>query len=97
MTYDMIIGTDLMHEIGMDIIFSKTAMVWDNASVPMQSVDKLDDSWIDSFEQELMFAHDPVTTDVERIQSIIDAKYTKADLKALTEECKIINTDQKEQ
>jgi glutamyl/glutaminyl-tRNA synthetase len=40
----MIIGRDLMHEIGMDIIFSKTEMVWDNASVPMQSVEKLDDS-----------------------------------------------------
>jgi hypothetical protein len=72
-------------------------MVWDNASLPMQSVEKLDDGLIDSFEQELMFAHDPVTTNAERIQSIIDAKYTKADLRALTEECKIIDKDEKKQ
>jgi hypothetical protein len=44
-----------------------------------------------------MFAHNPVTTDAERIQGIIDAKYTKADLEAITKECKIINTDEKEQ
>ena len=72
--YDMIIGRDMLHELGIDILFSKAGMVWDNASVPMQSVDKLRADWIDSFEQELLFAHDPVTTDAERIQNIVDFK-----------------------
>ncbi len=89
--YDMIIGRDLMHEIGMDILFSSAEMVWDNASVPMQSADKLNVNWINEFEQELLFAHDPVTTDADRIQSIIDAKYTKADLAAIAEECSILS------
>jgi hypothetical protein len=62
----MIIGRDLLHEIGMDILFSKAEMIWDNASVPMQSVDKLSVDWVDQFEQELLFAHDPITTDAER-------------------------------
>jgi len=86
--YDMIIGRDLMHEIGMDILFSKAEMVWDNASVPMQSFDKLDSEYIDMFEDEIFFAHDPSTTDAERIQNIIDAKYTKADLKTISSKCK---------
>lgn len=89
--YDMIIGRDLMHELGMDILFSTAEMVWDNASVPMQSTDKLDVDWIDSFEQELLFAHDPLTTDAERIQNIVDAKYSQADLTALTKECTLLN------
>ena len=45
--YDMIIGRDLMQEIGLDILISKQEMVWDNASVPMQSIDKVRTSkWI---------------------------------------------------
>ena len=38
--YDLIIGRDLMHMIGLDIYFSTAEMIWDNASIPMQSVDK---------------------------------------------------------
>ena len=86
-SYDMIVGRDLMPEIGLDILFSTQEIVWDNASVPMQSIDKLSDYKIDQFELELMFAHDPVTTDAERIQNITDAKYSKADLQEVSSEC----------
>ena len=95
--YDMIIGRDLMHEIGLDILFSKSEMIWDNASVPMQSVDKLSDYYIDKFELELMFAHDPVTTDAERIQNIIDKKYSKADLEKVSTECSTLNPSEQKQ
>jgi hypothetical protein len=61
--YDLIIGRDLMHEIGIDICFSTAEMIWDNASIPMQSVDKS----TKEFEQELLFSQDPATTDAERI------------------------------
>ena len=47
--YDLIIGRDLMHEIGLDICFSTAEIIWDNASIPMQSVDKS----TEEFEQEL--------------------------------------------
>jgi hypothetical protein len=39
-SYDLIIGRDLMHEIGIDICFSAAEVRWDNASIPMQPVDK---------------------------------------------------------
>ncbi len=85
--YDLIIGRDLMHEIGLDILFSKEKMVWDNASVSMQHSSFLDeDRWVDLLENELMQSHDPITTDAERIQQIIDAKYSKADLDQLVKE-----------
>ena len=92
--YDMIIGRDLMHEVGIDILFSKAEIVWDNASVPMQSSDKMDKELVDTFEQELMFAHDPVTTDAERIQSLVDAKYCPADLQAIAQECSLLNSEE---
>ena len=94
--YDMIIGRDLMHEIGMDIIFSKAEMVWDNASISMQSYDKLHEEFVDSFEQELMFAHDPTTTDAERIQNIVESKYCPADLRTIAEECNLLTSEEKE-
>ena len=46
----------------------------------MQSIDKLDKTYIDEFEQEVMLTQDPVTTEAERIQRIVEAKYSKADL-----------------
>jgi hypothetical protein len=64
-SYNLIIGRDLMHEIGIDICFSAAEVRWDNASIPMQPVDKS----IEEFEQELLFAQDPLTTDAERIQN----------------------------
>ena len=36
--------------------------------------------WVDLLEKELMFIHDPLTTKADRIQQIIDSKYSKANL-----------------
>ena len=94
--YDLIIGRDLMHELGIDICFSRAEMIWDNASIPMQEVDKLSEQFLEQFEQELLFAHDPVTTDAERIQNIVESKYCPADLRTLTSECKLLNKSEQE-
>ena len=85
-TYDMIIGRDLMEAIGMDLLFSENLMKWDNATVPMK-----DPSWFKDFNQdpslnELHSMHDPVTTEVERIQGILDIKYAPADLDKIVQE-----------
>jgi hypothetical protein len=43
---------------------------------------------VDALEQEILYAHDPDTTDAERIQGIIESKYTPGDLpKIAVEEC----------
>ena len=79
--YNMIIGRELLHIFGIDLVFSKGEMSWDNATVPMQSIDiLLKESSIDQLKDEIFFSHDTETTDVERIQDIIDIKYALADL-----------------
>ena len=93
--YDMIIGRDLMEELGIDLKFSTGEIIWDNASIPMRDVSVLEDAQIDNFEHEIFFSEDPVTTDAERIQSLIDAKYTEADLQAEVE--KLPNLTKKQQ
>ena len=43
--------------------------------------DKLHETYLDKFEQEILLSEDPITTDAERIQKrIVEAKYSKADL-----------------
>jgi len=82
----MIIGRDLMDAIGMDLLFSENLMRWDNATVPMR-----DSSIFDAPSQnpysELLSMHDPITTEAERIQRILDIKYASADLNKIVQEC----------
>ena len=39
--YDMIMGTDLLQEIGLGLDFSTCMITWDNATVPMRDQDLL--------------------------------------------------------
>jgi hypothetical protein len=94
--YDMIIGRDLMIELGIDICFSTAEIKWDNASIPMVSVDQLRDASIDGFEKEILYSQDPDATDAERIQNIVESKYCPADLRKVVNECTILDDKQKE-
>ena len=51
--YDMIIGRDLLQELGIDLIFSQGKMVWDNASVPMRDPQHLQDTHVEALEDEI--------------------------------------------
>jgi hypothetical protein len=77
-----------MHEIGIDICFS----AWENASIPMQPVDKS----TEQFEQESLFTRDPLTTDAERIQNIVESKYCPADLNKIVAGFSLLSTNQQE-
>jgi hypothetical protein len=91
-TYDLVLGRELMHEIGIDICFSAAEVRWDNASIPMKSVDKS----TQEFEQELLFTQDPLITDAERIQKIVETKCSPADLNKIVTECNLLNPNQQE-
>ncbi len=77
-TYDAIIGKDLMEALGMGLLFRDNVMKWDNTTVHMR-----DSSWFNevsknAYTNELHSMHDPVTTEVERIQGILDIKNAPA-------------------
>jgi hypothetical protein len=55
----------------------------------MQPVDKS----TEEFEQELLFAQDPLATDAERVQNIVESKYCPADLNKIAAECHLLNAD----
>ena len=51
-----------MHEIGINILFKDAVLEWDGATIPMQSRDKLDKTYLDEFGQEILFSEEPITT-----------------------------------
>jgi hypothetical protein len=94
--YDMIMGRDLLNDIGLDLLFSTGMMVWDNASVPMRDPEWLHDDRINEFKQEVFSMYDPPTTEAERIQKILDGKYCPADLTAIAEESTHLDEDEQQ-
>ena len=76
-----------MLKIGIDICISTAEIKCDGATLPMQSVEKFNKKIVNKFENELLFAHDPVTTDAEKIQNIIENKYCPADLNSIVKNC----------
>src|ERR1043165_8580981 len=71
----------------MNFLFSTNKMEWDNASTLMLDPDLFDQDNLDEIAREMLYMHDPNTTEAERIQEILDAKYCKADLAKLVQEC----------
>jgi hypothetical protein len=47
----------------------------------MRSVEEISEANIEQFTKEILYLHDPSTTEAERIQQILDNKYTPANLK----------------
>ena len=84
-----------MEELGMDIMFSSGTITWDNATVSMKDPGRFNSDEVDHLEQEILFIHDPETTEVERIQQTLDAKYAPADLPAEVEKCKDLTKQEK--
>src|SRR5688500_9052128 len=92
----MIIGRDLISELGMTFRFNDHLMEWDNATTPMLDPGMFNDEHVDQLEHEILFMHDPDTTEAERIQAILDAKYCPADLEKITQECAELNKEEQQ-
>ena len=95
--YDMIIGRELMHSLGVNLLFDTAEISWDNANFHIQPPESLKGDWVDTLEREILFAHDPETTDATRIQVIIESKYCPADLKKIEEECQHLSSKEQGQ
>ncbi len=95
-SYDMIIGRDLLHELGIDLLFSLGVMKWDNATVPMRDPAQLRDTEIDAFEAEIFSMHDPETTEADRIQQIMDIKYAPPDIDEMVSKCDHLTDKERE-
>ena len=88
--YDINIGQDLLHELGIDIIFSTKTMRWNEVEVDMKKNTCMKEDLF-HVEEELF-----VLDKTDRIAKILDAKYKPVNLKKLTTNLPQSNTNQQE-
>jgi len=90
MNYNMIIGYDLLSELGIDVLFSSHKVLWDFKDTPFKSVyatEKIDYHVIDS---------PCIEEAIERIKRIIDAKYEKADIREVAKACTHLTSEEQQ-
>jgi hypothetical protein len=64
--FDIIIGRDLLHSLGINLLFDTAEILWDNAKIHMQPPGRTDGDWLDTMEQEILYAHDPNTIQMQK-------------------------------
>ena len=83
--YDMIMGTDLMNELGIDISFLKQKIIWAGATLPMRPRRILTSrKQLKYFYEVQMTMEATVLKEAEQQQNkILDANYEATDVNAL--------------
>ena len=76
----MIIGRDLIRSLGIDIHEVDMTIHWDNAAIPWCDIDSTTN---DVFA--LSQHNAPFNSETKRMKRILDAKYSKADIKTIAE------------
>jgi hypothetical protein len=92
-TYDMIIGRDLLQELGIVLNFNEQSIMWDYATVPMMNYRSDNTDSLDNFDTDSR----PVAEATDRMKRILEAKYEAADLDAVVSECKNLNEQEQKQ
>ena len=79
--FDMIIGHDLLSELGITLNFKTNSIQWDDIEIQMKPEDA-------ELKTHFHIADSPTLDDAtERIKNILDAKYEAANLKEITKAC----------
>ena len=88
--YDMIIGRDILRDLGIDIKFSTETCSWDSHEMPFKDSD--------ASVEESYFVREPDVVDeaTERLKGILDAKYEAADLQEVASSASHLTTDEQE-
>lgn len=88
--YDMIVGRDLMKDLGMDIRFSDETIEWADAEVPFRDAN--------SIEADMYYVGDSdmTTHATSRMKDILGAKYEAADLGEVARSCTHLSEEERE-
>ena len=91
MLYNIIIGQDLMQDLGIDILNSSGTIKWGDQEIHMRPRDT-------TLTEMLSTVQDPPTvqSETKRISDILDAKYEAANLKNIVKNTPILSQEDKE-
>jgi hypothetical protein len=88
--YDLIIGKQTMHDLGVKFDFQEKAITIDEILLPMRNITNLQlkPRIIRALRENTCFAQEPISTHsaTKRMVKILEAKYNKADLPAIIRE-----------
>ena len=76
----MIIGRDIIKSLGIDIHGGNMKIHWDDASIPWRDIDSTA-----KYVFALLQHNAPFNAETKRMKCILDAKYSKADIKTISE------------
>ena len=88
--YDIILGSDFMEALGIDIRYSQHCITWDGETIPLKAAGTFSDK---DMREAVYFAHtqSSLLQEVEaRHQHILDADYSKVDLDAMVDELNML-------
>jgi hypothetical protein len=94
--FDLILGVASMKELGIVLDFNVKTITIDEIILPMRNIKNLSTSTIQkAWDQNNSLAHEPKSTDeaTQRLIKIADAKYEKADLRAIASNCVHLNAN----
>ena len=98
--YDMILGHDIMSQLGITLNFKDQTMTWDDSTLNMKDPKSLLDL-LDPV-NDFFWSNDHYKTEVlqeasAHLQKILDAKYAPADLNTVIQACRHLMEDEKSQ
>ena len=86
----MIIGRDLIRSLGIDIHGADMTIHWDDAAIPWRDIDSTTN---DVFA--LSQHNAPFNAETKRMKRILDAKYSKANIKTIAESSTHLDTQER--
>ena len=87
--YDLILGGEILRELGINLNFLNNTTNWNETSIPMKPVHN-------STRTHFSISNSKrVASETKRIKKILDAKYEKADLNKLVNDLDYLNTNKK--
>ena len=89
--YDMILGRDLLQELGIILNFQDNSIQWEHAVAPMQSTDKECIYNLHAAIEDSKSLQDATT----RMKHILEAKYEPANLKEVVNSCSNLTSNEK--
>ena len=90
--YGIMIGRDLMKELGLDVLARKLTKNWDNAIIPWKDINsKTTDAFF--YDSKAM---KPQEKELKKLNNILDAKYQKTDLQSSVSQMEHLNKLEKE-
>jgi transposase InsO family protein len=91
--YDMIIGRDLITSLQLDVKGSDMSIKWDDAAIPWRNIDSTVE---DIYLAEDTKSYHPVEQEMNRMNEILDAKYSKADLNEVAQSADHLTTSEQQ-